>query len=115
VDALDYEDAFLLLDFADGFGNEPVNRRGDLTRLQRASKGSGESTRGPGDDVVERGRVGREGVRRHFVVLGDCSVDAEDYGLRLGRQVRAAHRASLALDADFGSVDYVCHSATIAL
>ena len=86
-----------------------------MTRLQRASKGSGESTGGSGDDVVERGGMGREGVRRYLIVLGDGAVDAEEHGLWFGGQVGAAHRASLALDADFGAVDYVSHFATIAL
>jgi hypothetical protein len=115
VDALNHKHALFLLDLADCFGHQPVNRRRDLTRLQRASKGSGQSTGGPGDDVVERRRMGREGIRRYFIVLGDSAVDAEDHRLGFGRQISTPHRASFALDADYGSIDYVSHFATIAL
>jgi hypothetical protein len=115
VDALDHEDTFLFLDFTDGLCYQPVNRRRDLTRLQRASKGSGESTGGRGDDVVERRRMGREGIRRYLIVFGDGSVNSEDHRLRFRGQVSAPHRAFLSLDADFRSIDYVSHFATIAL
>jgi len=59
--------------------------------------------------------MGREGVRRDFVMLGDCAVDAEDYGSGFGGQVSATQGTFFALDADCGSIDYVTHFATIAL
>ena len=86
-----------------------------MTRLQRASEGSGESAGGGRDDVIESGGMRREGFRWHFVVLGDCAMDAKYHRLGLGGQVGAAHRASFTLDADFGAIDYISHFATIAL
>ena len=114
MDATDHQNAVFFFDFAYGFADQPVYRRGDLTRLQRASKGSGESTGGGGDDVIERGGVRRKGFGRHFVVLGDGAVNAKDHRRRFRGQVCASHRASFALDADFRAIDNVSHSATIA-
>ena len=114
MDAPYYEHTFVLLDFTHSLGHKPVDRRGNLTRLQRASKGSGESTSRRGDDIVERGGMRREGIRRNLIMLGDCAMDSEDHRRRLRGQIRAPHRTSLALDAHFRSVDYVSHFATIA-
>jgi hypothetical protein len=77
MDTPDHQHTILFFDFPDRLGDQPVYRGGYLTRLQRASKGSSESTRGGCDDVIERGRMGREGVRRHFIVLGDGPVNAK--------------------------------------
>jgi hypothetical protein len=114
VDAPNHEHAFVLLDFTYSLGHKTVDRRGDLTRLQRASKGSGESTGGRGDNIVERSGMRRKGIRRNLIMLGDCAMDAEDHRRRLRGQVSAAQRTSLALDAHFRSIDYVSHFATIA-
>jgi hypothetical protein len=114
VDAPYHEHAFVLLDLTYSLGHQPVNRRGNLTRLQRASKGSGQSTGRRGDNIVERGGMRRKGIRRNLIMLGDCAMDAEDHRRRLRGQVSAAHGTSLALDAHFRSIDYVSHFATIA-
>ena len=115
MDAPDHQDAIFFFNFADSLGDQPVYRSGDLTRLQRASKGSGESTGGCCDNVIESGRMRRECVRRHFIVLGDGPMDAEQYRFGFRGQIGAPHRASFALDADFGAIDYVSHFDTIAL
>ena len=115
VDALDDEHAVLFFDFACGFSGQPVDGSGDLTRLQRASKGAGQSAGRRRDDVVERCRMRRKRLGRHFVMLRDSAVHAEDNGLRLRRYVSAAHGAFFALDAHFRSIDYVSHFATITL
>ena len=115
VDALDDEHAVLFFDFACGFSGQPVDGCGNLTRLQRASKGAGQSTGGRGDDVVESGGVGWGGFRRYFVVFGDGAVDSENHRLRFGRQVGAAQGAFFALDAHFRAIDYFSHFATITL
>jgi hypothetical protein len=77
MDTTDHQHTILFFDFPDRLGDQPVYRSGNLTRLQRASKGSRESTRGSCDDVIESGRMGREGVRRHFIMLGDGPVDTK--------------------------------------
>jgi hypothetical protein len=57
VNAADHQDAAFEFDIADGFRFEPAFRGRDLTRFQRASEGTGESTGGSSDDVVEGGGV----------------------------------------------------------
>jgi hypothetical protein len=69
-----------------------------LTRLQRATEGSGESTRCCGDNVFKRARMGFEDFRRHSVVLRHCAVNSEEYGPLLGRQPCAPQSAFHALD-----------------
>jgi hypothetical protein len=115
MDAPNHQDTVFFFDFADAFGYQPVYGSGDLTRLQRASKGSSESTGGCRDDVIQSGSMRREGVRRYFIVLSDGAVYAKQYRFGFRRQVGAPHRASFALDADFGAIDYVSHFDTIAL
>ena len=53
VNAPDDENVPFHLDLANSFGVQPVVRRRDLTRLQRASKCAGESAGRCGDDVVQ--------------------------------------------------------------
>ena len=54
VNTPDHEHILFQLDLANRFSHQ-VSGRIDLTRLQRASKGAGQSTRGSGDNVIERG------------------------------------------------------------
>ena len=79
MDPPDDQDIIFQFDFADGLRREPAIRSVDLTRLQRASKGSGESTRGCRDNIIERSRMGLQYIRRDLVVLGDCAVYAENH------------------------------------
>ena len=71
VDAADHQDVPFQLHFAHGFRDQTSVGRGDLTRFQRASKGSGESTRRGGNDVIERRGVFLECAGWNLVVLGD--------------------------------------------
>ncbi len=87
VDALDHEDADLY-----------------RTRLQRAGEGAGQSARGRGDDIVERGRVGRKAGAGHAVVLGHLVVDAELDRFALTGKVGQPARTAEALDAHPGGV-----------
>ena len=109
VDAADDEDVILGFDFADGLGNQAGIGRINLTRLQRASEGAGESTGSGGDDVIEGGGVGIEDLRRDLIVFGDGAMDAEQDGRGLGRQPGAAERALEALDFDLRAIDDVGH------
>lgn len=99
VDALDHDHAVVLgLDLAGDLTEQVALTGWDLTRLQRASKGAGQSAAGGGDDVVERRRALGLGSGRNAVVLGDAGVDTEHHGLRLGRDMGAAKRTANALD-----------------
>ncbi len=77
MDPLDHKHAVFDLDLARCLTDEPAVACVDLTRLQRASEGAGESAAGGGDDVVERRRT--LGISRSCdpVVLGDLVVDTE--------------------------------------
>lgn len=106
---LDDENTVFLLDVAFGGGEQPFAGCRNLTRLQRASKGSGESTRGGSDDVVEGGGVGREEIGGHFVVLGNRSMHSEEDGIGFGGEPCPAHGALYALDCDFAGVGNIRH------
>jgi hypothetical protein len=101
--------AIFHFDFTDCFGHQTIVRSRDLTRLQRASKGAGQSTGRRRDDVIERGRARLDRPRRHFVVLGHRAVDTKNHRLGLGRQIRSANRPLHALDSNFGTVHDVGH------
>src|SRR5439155_16317526 len=70
---------------------------------------AGESTRGRGHDVVERGRVLGVLPGRGAVVLTDGPMSAEDDRLRLGGQVSLANRAALPHYPNLGHVDRAIH------
>jgi hypothetical protein len=84
VDALDHEHVIVGLDLADGLDVVGLRVDFDLTRFQRAGKRAGQSAAGCGDDVVERGCVGRVPVGIDAVVLGDFGMYAERDRLGLG-------------------------------
>ena len=52
MDTADHEHVLLEFDLAHSFADQASSRRANLTRLQRASKGSGESARRRGNNVV---------------------------------------------------------------
>jgi hypothetical protein len=98
VDPLDHEDTVFGLDLADRVGDESSLSRADLTRLQRASEGAGQSAGGGRDDVVKRRSVLGLAAARNAVVVGDLVVNAEGDRVALARYKRAAKRAAHALD-----------------
>jgi hypothetical protein len=57
----------------------------DVTRLQRAGEGAGQSPPCCRHHVVERGRVRWVILRAHAIVLGNLGVNAENHRLALGR------------------------------
>ncbi len=89
VDAFDHQHAVLEFDLAGRVALESAFASRDVTRLQRASEGAGQSAGGGGDDVVERRRTFRFRSCWHTVVLGDGGVDAKDNRLILRGQVSA--------------------------
>jgi hypothetical protein len=70
VYAADNQHPILCFDFTGCFCSQLSRRRIDLTRLQRAPKGSSQSAGRCSHDVIERGCMWFDAFRRHFVVLG---------------------------------------------
>jgi hypothetical protein len=104
VDPSDHQDILLKLNFTNGFRHQPPARCINLTRLQRASQGSGQSTGRSRYDVIERRGVRLSNRRRNFIVLGNGAVHAEDYGLRLSGKPGTANRTLDPFDANFRPV-----------
>jgi hypothetical protein len=109
VYAADHEDIVLQLNFADRFRHQSRIRGIYLTRFQRASEGSGQSTRRGRDNIVQGSGVRFQDRRWNLVVLCHRAVYAEYDWLLFCRKKRSAHRTLHALDAHMGSVNYVGH------
>jgi hypothetical protein len=114
ADSADHQDVSLQLHLADGLGGQTLIGSGDLARFQRASEGSSQSTRGCGNHIVEGGGMRLVRVRRHLVVLGDRSVNAEDDGLLLRGKKGSANRSLDPLDPDSRLVGDIGHASLIA-
>jgi hypothetical protein len=87
MDAPNHQYSIFQLDLASDFGGQMFVARVYLARLQRASKGTGESTTGCGHHVVKRGRVRLNNLRVDAVVLRYRTMDAKAHRLWLGWQV----------------------------
>jgi hypothetical protein len=85
VDAFDQQHPVFGLDLAYRLDFVPLRVDVDLTRLQRAGEGAGQSPPGCRHHVVERRRVRRVIIRAHAIVLGNLGVDPEYHRLMLGR------------------------------
>src|SRR5712692_2887011 len=109
VDAPDDEDLAVELHFTDGLGSQASPRGWDLARLQRAPVGSDQSTRGRGDDVVERRGVRLEGARGGAVMLRHRPMRAEHHRLLLGRQPGVPDRTLHPLETHHRTVSYLGH------
>jgi hypothetical protein len=85
VDTLDHQDLVVFFDLACDLSRQPATACINLACLQRAPEGSGQSTGGGGDDVIDGGGV-RLGYRFrvYSVVPGDSSVHPEPNGFRFG-------------------------------
>jgi hypothetical protein len=81
-----------------------------LTRFQRASEGSRQSTRRGGDNVIQGSGVRLQNRRRHFVVFRYGAMHAEYYRPLFGRKIRPAYGALYALNAHIGPVNHLRHN-----
>jgi hypothetical protein len=90
------DDEHVVLDFdlAERFGYQPVARCIDLTRLQRASKGSRQSTRGRRHNIIQGCGV-RQNRLGNFIMRCNCAVHGEGHGQRFRGQIRFANRTHL--------------------
>jgi hypothetical protein len=91
VDAADDQDIVLQLNLADRLRHQSLIRGVYVTRLQRASKGSGQSTRSGGDNIVQGSGVRLKDCWRNLVMLRYGPMNSEDYRLRFGREIRPAN------------------------
>jgi len=113
VNSLNDQNIVLQLHLAHGLRDQALVRRIDLTRLQRASKGSRKSTGRCGDNVVQRCGMRFQHVRWYFVMFRHRAMNSEDHWLLLGRQVCFADRALHAFDAYMRSISHVRHDCGI--
>ena len=81
-----------------------------MTRHQRASKGSSQSTGGGGDNVIQGSGVRLQDRRWNLVVLRHGAMRPEYYGLGFRRKMRSAHRALNALNAHVRTVNHLGHN-----
>jgi len=81
-----------------------------LTRLQRASEGSSQSTCRSGDNIIQGSGVRLQDRRRKLVMLRYGDVHSEYDGLLFGRKISPAHGALHALDAHMGPVNHLRHN-----
>ena len=109
VNAPDDQHSILGLHFTRRIRRQLPRRGINLTRLQRASKGPGESARRCRDDVVQCGGMGFENIGRHFVVLRHRAMYSEENGGLLRRQPGAPKRSFYALDPHTGHVRHIVH------
>jgi hypothetical protein len=110
VNAPQNQHIVLFLDLTGRLARQASLAGRNFTRLQRASKGAGESTRSSRDDVIERRRVWFQVRRRCLeIVRGYRAMDPEQNRVWFRRNKGSAQRALYALDADFGSVHDVAH------
>jgi hypothetical protein len=85
ADALDDQHPILSLDLPDRLHFVPLRIDFNLTRLQRAGKGAGQSPPSCRHHIVERGRVRWIVLGAHAIVLGNLGVNTENHRLALGR------------------------------
>lgn len=71
VNPLDHQDLVIQFNFTGCFGGEPAATGRDLTRLQRAPKGPGQSTGGRGDYKIKRCIVWFDDVGIDPIMGGD--------------------------------------------
>jgi hypothetical protein len=105
MDAPDDEDIVFQLDFTYSLGHQSLIRCINLTRLQRASEGSGKSTRSGGDNIVQSRSVRFEYRRRNLVMFRYRAVHTENHGRGFGRKPGSANRSPDAFDSNLGTID----------
>lgn len=98
MDALDDERLALQLDFAGDLGPETTVSGRDAACFQRPPKGASQSAPGSCDQIVERGRIRREILGCHAIVLRYRTVDAKRDRLVTPRQLRGPQRPTLSDD-----------------
>ena len=105
MDAPDDEDIVFQLDFTYSLGYQSPIRCINLTRLQRASVGSGKSTGGCGDNIIQSRSVRFHYRRRNLVMFRDRAMHTENHGLGFSGKPGSANRSFHAFDSNLGTID----------
>jgi hypothetical protein len=110
VNSTNYQNPLIGFDFPSHFGTQPAVARIYFARIQRAPEGSDHSTTKGGHDIVKRCRVrfGQFGWI-HAIVLGNGSMNAEDYWLRFPGQMRDSKRPRPPFNLNVGHVHWIRH------
>jgi hypothetical protein len=105
VDAANDEDIVLQFDFTHSLRYESLIRCIDLTRLQRASVGAGQSTGGRSDNIIQRCSVRLQYRRRNPVMFRHRAMHTENHGLGFSGEPGSANRPFDAFDSNPGTID----------
>jgi len=113
VNPLNHQDIVLQFHLAHGLRDQALVGCTDLTRFQRASKGSRKSTCRCRDNVVQGRGMRFQHVRWNFVMFRHRAMNSEDHWLRLGRQVCSADWTFHSFDANVGTIHNFRHQASM--
>ena len=111
VNPLDDQDLALELDLTPRLTDQPALTCVYLARLQRAPEGSRQSTAGGGDNVVQRGGIGRGVARVYAVVLRHLRMDAEGNRILPGGKESLPHRSLVPYHLHLRDIDDITHQA----
>jgi len=105
---LDDQNAVFLFHLSNHFGRELTSARRDPARLQRATKGAGESPPGGGDHVIQRRRILLSNVGS--VMAGNVPVNPKVDGTVMGGEPGMSVRALDPIDANVRSINDFAHA-----
>ena len=108
----EHQHAVLDLDFAVCHGVQATPACDDLARLQRAPKGTEQSTTSRGDDIVDRGRMGISHLAFDAVMTSNRPMRAKAYRFWFGRKLRETERALDSSQRDLSSIDHFSHGSS---
>jgi len=105
VNPANYQDPLIGFDFASYVGTQAAVASIDFARIQRAPEGSDHSTAQGGHNIIDccRMRFGQFGWIQ-AIMLGDGSVNAEDYWFRLAGQVGDSQRSRPPFNLNVGHI-----------
>jgi hypothetical protein len=108
VNSVNYQNPLIRFDFPSHFGTQPAIACIYFARIQRAPEGSDHSTTQSGDNIIERCRM-RFGqfCWIQSIMLGNGSMNAEDYWLRLPLQVRDSKRSRPPFNLNVGHIHWI--------
>jgi len=108
VNSANYQNPLIGFDFPSDVSTQPAIARIYFARIQRAPEGSNHSTTQGGHNIIERRRM-RFGqfCWIQAIMLGNGSMNAEDYWLRFTGQVRYSKRSRPPLNLNVGHIHWI--------